>query len=136
MAWNIFISHSWKYDDEYKRLKGLLDNSGIDWRDYSIPVDDPIHDAKNDKQLRAAIDSKIKMSSVVIVMAGVYATHSEWINAELEISENYDKPIVAVKGRGSKKTSIIAKNAATRVVNWNTNSIVGAIEAAYYEPRS
>lgn len=56
---NIFISHSWSYSDKYEGVIKLLDKTNIDYKNYSVPKDDPIHNAKNDKELYEAIDNKI-----------------------------------------------------------------------------
>ena len=65
--------------------------------------------------------------SAVLVMAGVYSTYSDFINLEIEAAKELGKPIIAVEPWGSEKTSIVVKNAATKVVGWNTSSIVDAI---------
>ena len=68
--------------------------------------------------------------SVVLILAGIYATHSRSIKMEIDLAENgfsFPKPIVAIKPHGSKKSSRIAKCNADRVVGWNTESIVKAI---------
>ncbi|EQD70965.1 nuclease [mine drainage metagenome] len=61
-------------------------------------------------------------------MAGVYATHSKWINIEIEIAKRLGKRIIAIEPWGSEKTSIVVKNAAHAIVKWNGASIVNAIE--------
>ncbi len=76
---NLFISHSWSYGNQYQRLTELLANRGYVYRDYSVPSTKPIL-FSTDKELASRIESKIMMSSVVIIMAGVYSTYSTWIN--------------------------------------------------------
>ena len=39
----------------------------------------------------------------------------------------YPKPILAIEPWGSEKTSVKVKNAADKVVGWNTESIVSGI---------
>ena len=80
-TFNLFVSHSWRHSDAYERLVSLLRRKPyFDFRDYSIPEDDPIHDARNDTQLRAAIRRQMQPCSAVLILAGVYATYSKWIN--------------------------------------------------------
>ena len=130
--YHLFISHSWKYSDAYEKLISLLDDAkGFTYSDYSVPEDDPIEGAKTDKQLKAAIKEQMAHASVVLILAGVYSTYSKWINIEIDLAQNgFDtpKPIIAIEPWGAEKTSSIVKNAADRVVGWNTNSIVKAIE--------
>ncbi|MDD2609369.1 MAG: TIR domain-containing protein [Giesbergeria sp.] len=128
-TYNLFISHSWAYSDAYEKLIGLLDSKGgcFPYKNYSVPQDDPIHNAPNQAALRAAIERQIKPASVVLILAGVYATYSKWINVEIEIAAQLGKPIIAIEPWGSEKTSKVVKDAADKIVKWQTDSIVNAI---------
>lgn len=54
--YRLFISHSWTYSDAYKTLVGFFDEHPLfKWVNYSVPKDDPIHNAPNAKFLEAAI---------------------------------------------------------------------------------
>ena len=96
-----------------------------------MPRDDPIRDKGKDALL-AALKNKIRLASVVLVPAGVYVTHSQWINLELDIAKkgfSQPKPIVAIEPWGSERTSRRAKDEADRTVKWNAKSIVEAIRS-------
>ena len=128
MTYNLFISHSWSYSNQYEGLVRLLNsNPYFEYRNYSIPKDNPIHNVGTDAQLRAAIERQMKPASCVLIMAGVYATYSKWINAEIELAKSMGKKIIAVEYWGSEHTSYIVKNAADEIVRWNANSIINAI---------
>ena len=92
-----------------------------------MPKDDPIHTNGTDKQLREKIDAKIRGCSCVIILAGVYATYSRWINIEIELAQKYGKPIIAVKYWGAERTSTVVKNAADTIVGWNSKSVANAV---------
>jgi hypothetical protein len=130
-TYRLFISHSWKYGDAYDKMVKFLDDQGISYYDHSVPKDDPVHTNGTDKQLREAIDAKIKGCSGVIILAGVYATYSKWINEEIEISGNYSKSIIAVEPWASEKTSTVVKDAADRIVKWNGKSLADAIRELF-----
>lgn len=128
MQYNLFISHSWTYSDQYQRLINLLDSKyGFNYRNYSVPKDDPIHNAESDYLLRQAIERQMKPASCVIILAGVYSTYSKWINIEIELAREMGKKIIAVEPWGSERTSAVVKNAADEIVRWNSDSIVRAI---------
>lgn len=131
-TYHIFISHSWAYSDAYEKFINLLKrDSTFSFTNYSVPKDDPIHNAGTDKQLHDAIRAQISPASVVIILAGVYSTYSKWINKEIQIAQNefiVPKPIIAVEPWASKKTSVIVKNAADMIVGWNSSSIINAIK--------
>jgi len=126
-TYRLFISHSWKYEDAYNKMIQFLDDQGISYYDHSVPKDDPVHTNGTDKELREAIDAKIKGCSGVIILAGVYATYSKWINEEIKISGDYDKPIIAVEPWDSERTSTVVKDAADKIVGWNGKSLANAI---------
>lgn len=129
--YNLFISHSWAYEDNYERLVSLLNNKQrFNFSDYSVPKDDPIHTNGSVSELYAAILQQIKPCSVVLILAGVYANYSKWIEKEIEIATSEfrtPKPIVAIEPWGSERTSARVKASADRIVAWNTDSIVAAI---------
>ena len=131
MPHNIFISHSWTYGDAYDRLVDLLNNAaGFSFVDHSVARNNPIHNAPNDVALQQAIQRAMAPAEVVLVMAGVYATHSRWINIEVALAHQaymYRKPVIAIEPWGSERTSQFVKQHADRVVGWNTNSVVNAI---------
>ena len=48
---NIFIPHAWDYDEEYQRLLNLLEGvEGFEYKDYSVPKDDPIETKTESKK--------------------------------------------------------------------------------------
>ncbi len=128
---NLFISHSWAYGDAYDKLVEMLDAApNFEYRNYSVPKDDPIHDADSASELYEAIKAKVKLTHVVVIMAGKYAIYSKWIKKEIKIAkEDFDKPIVAVCPWGAKQISSVVQEAADEIAKWNTASIVKAIRA-------
>jgi len=128
MTYNLFISHSWAYGDAYDKLINMLNAKPyFIFHDYSVPKNDPIHNASNTYQLKEAIRRQIQPASCVLIMAGVYSTYSKWINIEIELAKSMNKRIIAIEPWGSERTSSIVKNNADIVVKWNTDSVVRAI---------
>lgn len=130
-TYRLFISHSWKYSDAFDTLVKFLDEQGIEYYDHSVPKDDPVHTNGTDKDLKEKIDAKIKGCSGVLILAGVYASYSKWINKEIEISKDYSKSIIAIEPWGSEKTSVVVKDAADKIVKWNGKSIADAIKELF-----
>ena len=131
--YHIFISHAWKYGDEYNRLVNLLDNAPyFSYCNYSAPEDKPLHnldatDVTTKSQIMAAIDWKIKLSSCVLVISGMYYNHRKWMQYEIETAQRMGRPIIAVRPWGAERTPVEVSSVATEIVNWNTTSIVDAI---------
>jgi hypothetical protein len=68
---------------------------------------------------------------VIVIPTGMYAAHSKWIQKEIDGAREYRKPILAVNPWGAQRTSTDVVNAATKVVGWNSNSVVTAIWELY-----
>ena len=131
---HLFISHAWGYSDHYDTLSEWIfgenwsvGQASLDFKDYSIPKNDPVHTNGTDKALKAAIDAKIARSSVIVIITGVYASYSKWIQKEIDASVEYGKPILAVNPWGAQKTSTVVAEAATKLVGWNKKSVVSGI---------
>ena len=129
-TYNLFISHSWTYGDAYEKLINMLNGAPyFSYRNYSVPKNNPIHDAPNAQLLYEAIKRQIAPSQVVLILAGVYSSYSKWIDKEIKIAtSDFSKPIIAIQPWGAEKTSQKVKSCATRVVNWSTTSIVSAVK--------
>lgn len=125
--YRIFISHSWAYSDNYDTIESFLHQEGIEFYNHSVPKDDPIHTNGTDKELYKAIEAKIKGCSCIIIPAGVYASYSKWIQKEIEIAQNYDKPIIAVRLWGAERISNVVALAADVIVGWNAQSVADAV---------
>ena len=130
-TYNLFISHSWTYGDAYEKFVNLLEKRPyFSFKNYSVPEDDPVHNAPNQQELYEAIKRHISPCHVVVFMAGVYATYSKWITKEIKIAQEeftYPKAILAVKPRGNTNVSSVVSEAADEIVGWSTESIVDAI---------
>jgi hypothetical protein len=131
-TYNIFISHSWTYSDAYEKLLNLLSSdSDFSYKNYSVPKDDPIHDADSDKELKEAIKNQMKPCNIVLILAGVYSSYSKWINNEINIAKKgftTEKTIIAIEPWGSEKTSQVVKDNANKIVKWQSSSIINAIK--------
>jgi len=135
---HVFISHAWAHSGHYDTLSDWIFNgnwsvgqASLDFRNYSVPKDDPIHDADNDKQLKEAIFKQIAMSHVIVIPTGMYANYSKWIKKEIKGSSDYDKPILAVNPWAQEKTSSVVTDAADKLVGWNKKTVVTGIWNLY-----
>lgn len=128
---SLFISHSWRYNEQYENLTNLLERRGyFSFRDYSVPKNDPIRiqgEKAYKKKLREGIENQMRFCDVVILIAGKYVTYSDSIQMELEIATEMGKPILAIRPYGASQTSSLAELYANEIVNWNADSIVEAI---------
>ena len=126
--YNIFISHSWSYSDQYKGLKDMLDAAPyFTWKNYSVPKDDPIHNAPTTAKLEAAIREQMSHASCVLILAGVYASYSKWIDIEIKLAQEMNKPVLAIRPWAARAISVPVREAADKIVGWNGPTIVSSI---------
>ena len=126
-TYDLFISHAWRYDDDYRRLVNLLENAPLfKWRNYSVPQQKSIN-ANNDSQLSKALERQIRPANAILIISGMYFNHREWIQREMAIAQDYDKPMIGIRPWGSKRTPAAVQADVRIMVRWNTNSILRAI---------
>lgn len=135
---HVFISHAWSYSNHYDTLASWIFNekwrsgqASLDFHNYSVPKDDPIHNANNDTQLRLALFNQISRSHVIVIPTGMYASYSKWIQKEIDGAAGYSKPILAVNPWGAKRTSVDVSSVANKIVGWNKESVIGGIWELY-----
>lgn len=130
-TYDLFISHAWRYNDDYFRLEKLLNEApNFYWRNYSAPKHDPAIDPETDSgraKLTNALDAQIRPVNCVLIIGGMYAAYSYWIRQEIRLAKEYYKPIVAIYPHGGERMPQEVQEAAKEVVNWSTSSIVDAI---------
>ena len=96
----IFISHAWEYDEDYKTLVDWLeDEPNFEWRNCSVPKHDACDDTTS-KGLENCLTRQIRSASIIIILGGMYAAYSEWIDYEIDEAVRMGKTILGVKPWG------------------------------------
>ena len=135
--YNLFMGHSWCYSDAFERFKRLLDvrpyfcsRPYFRYRDYSVLECESVQ-LESDEELYQSIYNKMEPCHIAIILAGVYATYSKWIDKEILIAKNefpYPKPILAIKPWwGDYNISLPVTQNADAIVDWSTISVIRAI---------
>lgn len=124
----IFISHAWKYDEHYHTLvKWLNEEPNFSWSNCSVPSHDSLPD-KTSKGLSAGMTRQISPAQVVIILGGMYAAHSAWIEIEINEAQRMGKVIVGVRPWGQERVPVIVQDASIcDPVGWNRSSVIEAI---------
>ena len=126
-TYTIFISHSWAYIGDLNNLKRLLEDRGYFNVQFEEATPDVPINSENAAYIRQRLKQKIANSNIVLGIAGVYASYSEWMQWELDKAIELGVPIVGVVPRGAERISTVVSSRAKQVVRWNTESIVEAI---------
>lgn len=125
--YHIFISHSWTYPDDLKNLRKLLNERGyfnVEFEEAS--ADEPIN-STNAVYIKNRLKQKISNSNIVLGIAGIYASYSEWMTWELDKALELNIPIVGIAPWGQERVSKTVSDKAIEVVRCNTERIVEAI---------
>jgi hypothetical protein len=126
-TYHLFVSHAWKYDTHYNTVTQWLNASDLTWKNFSVPAHDPV-DANNTNKLKTALTRQINPSSAVIIIAGMYAAHSSWIDYEIDEAVRMNKVIIGVEPWGQLRIPVKIQNNADRIVGWNSASVIKAIK--------
>lgn len=125
--YNVFISHSWDHLDDLYSLRQHLQERGYFNVDFSEVTPENAIKSENIYYVHARVAQRIANADIVIGLAGVYASHSDWMTWELDKAIELSKPILGVIPRGQERISTVVSNRADKMVRWNTESIVAAI---------
>ena len=125
--YKIFISHSWSYTEDLEALQKLLNARGYFNVTFLEATKKTPIDSENAAYVKSVLKAKILQSDIVLALAAVYATHSEWMIWELETAKANKIPIVGVIPRGQERISTEVYSRSIVDVKWNTESIVDAI---------
>lgn len=135
---HIFISHSWKYTGHYETLASWIfetpwsvGQASLDFRDYSVPRESPIHNAPTAAALKDAIYARIARSHIVVIPTGMYANYSTWIKHEIEGAKYYGKPILAVNPWGQERKSSVVIQNSNDSTGWNRDPLIQKIWALH-----
>lgn len=125
--YKIFISHSWSYTEDLEVLQKLLNTRGYFNVTFLEATKKRPIDSENAAYVKTVLKARILQSDIVLALAGVYASHSDWMIWELETAKANIIPIVGVIPRGQERISTEVYSRSIVDVKWNTESIVDAI---------
>ena len=125
----IFISHAWSYNNDYWTLvRWFNEEPNFDWKNCSVPSHDGLPD-RTISGLQAGITRQISPAQCVVIISGMYAAHSDWIDYEIDEAVRMRKPIVAAIPWAQQRVPTKIQTYADRKPGWNRSSVIGAIRA-------
>ena len=78
---------------------------------HEVTRNEPINSI-NATYIKSRLKEKILKSNIFIGLAGVYASHSEWMKWEIETAYSNKIPIIGIKPRGNNNISNIVNQYA------------------------
>ncbi len=129
MKKRLFISHSWTYSERYNSMVNLLDSRPyFNWMNYSVPENKAFGVMAMTK-MKEELRQQIRPVHCVIIIGGMWANYSDWIQFEMDFAKGIGKPVLGVRPRGARVLPSAVSTASDKVVNWNSDSIVAGIRA-------
>lgn len=124
----IFISHAWAYNQHYYKIVDWLNEApNFSWSNCSVPSHDGLPD-KTSTGLSRGMTRQINPAQVVLILGGMYAAHSDWIEYEISEARRLDKTIIDIKPWARERVPKIVQDASIcDVVGWNSASVVQAV---------
>lgn len=125
--YHILISHSWSYSNEYDTICSWLNQSNnFLWSDYSVCCNRPL-ETNTDKELKEKLTNRIANCSCIIVISGMYANYSKWIDFEIDTAKSMGKPIIGIKPWGQERIPMKIQDNSIELIGWNSASVINAV---------
>lgn len=123
----VFVTHTFENSGDYHRVFEYLESSpNFFYLNVSSPDSAPQTGGK--EAIKEELLAQIKLSEVVVVLAGLFNEHRDWITFQMNAAEATEKPLVAIEPFGGIEDvpADVAKR-ADETVGWNERNIVDAI---------
>ncbi|HEY1735556.1 MAG TPA: TIR domain-containing protein [Methylovirgula sp.] len=134
--YDLFLTHAWRYHDDWTRASELFDQYlGDSWRNFSVPWYDPGLDPNTEvggRLVHRWLEQQIVPVCGVVLLSSVYETNSarNWVTLEIELARKHNKRIVGLPRFG---TDAMAPEAAALVdvqCSWDAKQVIEALDAA------
>lgn len=132
---NVFISHHHADDEHVTNLTDMLKRGGFQLRNSSIRAK-PANQERlkkgliKDAVLKRLLRMKISWASTVVVLVGKETHKRPWVDWEIKQANELGKSVVGVYVRGGTEADVppALNDYGSAIVNWNSDSIIDAIE--------
>ena len=133
---HVFISHHHKDDEHVDKITDLLHKRGDDIRNSSWRILKPENQQRikegrvSNEVIERYLRRKISWAGTVVVLIGKDTHTRPWVDWEIKEANEQGKRIVGLYLRGGTEANVppSLEEYASAIVNWNTDSILDAID--------
>lgn len=125
----VFISHSWAHSDDLEALQELLEERGYFHVEFLEATKNTPINSENASYVKVVLKQKILNADIVLALAGIYATHSDWMIWEMETAQKNSIPIVGIIPKNQQRISQEVYQRSIVDIEWDVEKIVAAIRA-------
>lgn len=126
---HFFASHSWTHNHRREGLHAILQPwvRGLDFQDYSISRAHPLN-TDTDPELARELRDIIRHMDALLIMAGMYANNSPWMQFEIHVAFAFGVPIIPILANGQVRVPRLPTRLATiPPIRWRGDSIRDAL---------
>lgn len=140
-VYDIFITHAWRYHEDWSLLAEMLDNlAELKWRNFSLPWHDPAMEPNSEvggKFIRDFLETQIIPACGVVFLSGVYAIKSarRWLDLELEMARTYNKPVIGLPAIGEAEVPEELRPLCDGCTTWDAKAVISALDVARQLPK-
>lgn len=132
--YHVFISHSWDHLDDLKELRELLEERGYFNVEFEEVSPEKQIKSTDEDYIKRRLRERIRKSHIVLGLAGIYASYSDWMEWELDTAIKESIPIVGIIPQEQERISKVVKDRAEECVGWDIELIVAAIRKYANDP--
>jgi len=129
---DIFIAHGWEYNEYIQKLIDALDRAGefddqfayINYGEF----DKNIPKENNAENLEEIIKGQIDNSAVVLVLTDLYREYKDWIDRELELAKEMNKPVILIRSYENRVSPSHLEEAADEVIVFDPEEILKEVK--------
>jgi hypothetical protein len=132
--YDLFITHAWRYHDDWTRLADLLDQFlDRSWRNFSVPWYDPALDPNTEAgnlMVHRWLEQQIIPCCGVILLSAVHENKSarKWVEIEVEMARKHEKRIIGLPAFGRVSMSPEAAVFVDNVCPWDPAHLISALD--------
>jgi hypothetical protein len=126
-TYSLFISHNLDHNDVLQDLKNLIDSRCCFPAIYTQIEKNCAVDSEKAWEIKANVAKRFQESDVVLAIAGVFASHSEWMQWEMDKAKDLGLKVIGIIPKGQEQLSNEVFCRSVEDVRWDADSIVDAI---------
>lgn len=132
--YDIFITHAWRFHDDWLRFSQLMDKTpDLAWRNFSLPWHDPAISPNTEvggRFIRDSLESQIIPVHVVVLLTGVYEIRSarRWVEMEVEMAKKHNKPIIGIAALNKETVPAEVSDLCDAISGWDGEQLIVSIE--------
>jgi hypothetical protein len=126
----IFVPHVHEDDEHVDKLRQFLNRSGREADVSAIDSSSPNNANNPDYIMSEYIRPKVEWCEAIVVLISPHTQDSDWVDKEIDLAHRLERRVIGVWIPGSEGCPIPQglQDYANAIVEWNDESILGAID--------